>query len=109
MLLGVSSREGTPTHTHSPRVRRHENGGGYTARAMADAGPGEVTVLLRRVADGDAEARAQLAEIVYRELRAMAARQLRGMRGATLLLNATNGSARTPAEIEQLLQTSTVQ
>ncbi len=51
---------------------------------MADAGPGEVTVLLRRVADGDAEARAQLAEIVYRELRAMAARQLRGMRGATL-------------------------
>ncbi|MBL9076581.1 MAG: sigma-70 family RNA polymerase sigma factor [Planctomycetes bacterium] len=51
---------------------------------MADAGPGDVTLLLRRVAGGDAEARSRLAEVVYGELRAMAARQLAGMRGATL-------------------------
>ena len=46
--------------------------------------PGDVTTLLRRVADGDADARGRLAELVYGELRTMAARQLAGMRGATL-------------------------
>ena len=52
--------------------------------------------------DGDGQLRAATDGLLI-------TRYLRGMRGATLLLNATNGSARTPAEIEQLLQTSTVQ
>ncbi len=52
--------------------------------------------------DGDGQRRAATDGLLI-------TRYLRGMRGATLLLNATNGSARTPAEIEQLLQTSTVQ
>lgn len=43
-----------------------------------------MTLLLRRVAEGDTDARARLAEVVYHQLRTMAARQLRGMRGATL-------------------------
>ncbi|MBL8728535.1 MAG: sigma-70 family RNA polymerase sigma factor [Planctomycetes bacterium] len=51
---------------------------------MEDSRAGEVTLLLRRVADGDTDARARLAELVYHELRGMAARQLRGLQGATL-------------------------
>lgn len=49
-----------------------------------DAQQGEVTMLLRRLADGDRGSRERLAELVYGELRAMAANQLRGMRGHTL-------------------------
>lgn len=45
---------------------------------------GEVTVLLQRAANGDAAARSRLAEVVYAELRAMAAMQLRALRGGTL-------------------------
>ncbi len=51
---------------------------------MPDPNRSDVTVLLRRLRDGHGEARAPLAELVYAELRDMAARQLRGMRGATL-------------------------
>ncbi|HEX5054666.1 MAG TPA: ECF-type sigma factor [Planctomycetota bacterium] len=45
---------------------------------------GEVTMLLRRMSEGSDDARGRLAELVYRELHAMAARELRGMRGGTL-------------------------
>lgn len=45
---------------------------------------GEVTVLLQRLAAGQDDARGRLAELVYAELRAIAATQLRGMRGQTL-------------------------
>ncbi|MBL8750012.1 MAG: RNA polymerase subunit sigma-70 [Planctomycetes bacterium] len=51
---------------------------------MAGPDAGEVTVLLQRVAAGDAAARSRLAEVVYHELRAMAAMHLRGLRGSTL-------------------------
>ena len=44
----------------------------------------EVTSLLRRVAEGCDSARGQLAELVFQELRGIAAHQLRGMRGHTL-------------------------
>ena len=52
--------------------------------AMTNAPSTEVTTLLRRIAEGCATARGQLAEIVYAELRGMAAAQLKGMRGHTL-------------------------
>ncbi len=45
---------------------------------------GEVTVLLQHIAAGDAGARGRLAELLYAELRALAAAQLRGVRGQTL-------------------------
>ncbi|MCE9596288.1 MAG: sigma-70 family RNA polymerase sigma factor [Planctomycetes bacterium] len=50
------------------------------------AGPelGEATLLLRRIANGDAVARERLVELVYSELRRLAERQLRGERGGTL-------------------------
>ncbi|HEX5054669.1 MAG TPA: ECF-type sigma factor [Planctomycetota bacterium] len=51
---------------------------------MTDSPTGEVTTLLRRMAEGSGTARGQLAELVYAELRTMAARQLRGARGHTL-------------------------
>ena len=51
---------------------------------MTKPAPGEVTLLLQRIADGEHEARGRLCELVYGELRAMAAQQLRGMRGETL-------------------------
>ncbi len=45
---------------------------------------GEVTLLLQRIAAGHDDARGRLAELVYGELRAIAAVQLRGVRGQTL-------------------------
>ncbi|MCU0867373.1 MAG: ECF-type sigma factor [Planctomycetes bacterium] len=51
---------------------------------MTQPPPGEVTLLLQRIAEGQHDARGRLCELVYGELRAMAARQLRGMRGETL-------------------------
>jgi RNA polymerase sigma factor (TIGR02999 family) len=45
---------------------------------------GEVTMLLQQVAAGQHDARGRLAELVYDELRVLADRQLRGMRGQTL-------------------------
>ncbi len=75
------------------RIRQGEagRGCGYTPGgppaadpAMPESARGEVTMLLRRLADGHADARGPLADLVYRELREMAARQLRGMRGATM-------------------------
>ncbi|MBK8099925.1 MAG: sigma-70 family RNA polymerase sigma factor [Planctomycetes bacterium] len=51
---------------------------------MADAPVGQVTVLLQRIAEGSAVAREQLAELVYADLRAMAARELAAVRGHTL-------------------------
>jgi RNA polymerase sigma factor (TIGR02999 family) len=51
---------------------------------MADSSRGEVTLLLRQLAEGNKEARDRLTELVYQELRAMAARQLHGVRGVTL-------------------------
>lgn len=45
---------------------------------------GDVTLLLRRIAAGQAEAKGQLADLVYGELRELAARQLQGMRQHTL-------------------------
>ena len=45
---------------------------------------GEVTVLLQCMAAGDSAAHARLADLVYIELRAIAAGQLRGMRGQSL-------------------------
>jgi len=45
---------------------------------------GEVTLLLRRIAAGQAEAKGRLADLVYGELRELAERQLRGMRQHTL-------------------------
>lgn len=41
-------------------------------------------MLLRRLADGDGGARVRLVELLYGELRALAAAQLRGTRGETL-------------------------
>jgi RNA polymerase sigma factor (TIGR02999 family) len=52
--------------------------------AMASSDLGEATLLLRRIADGDAAARERLVELVYGELRRLAERQLRGERGGTL-------------------------
>ena len=52
--------------------------------AMTQHPTGEVTLLLRRIAAGQAEAKGQLADLVYGELRELAARQLRGMRQHTL-------------------------
>ncbi|MCC6410002.1 MAG: sigma-70 family RNA polymerase sigma factor [Planctomycetes bacterium] len=51
---------------------------------MTEQDRGEATLLLRRIADGDAGARARLVELVYGELRRLAASQLRGARGETL-------------------------
>ena len=51
---------------------------------MTQSPSGEVTALLRSIAAGQPEARSRLAELVYAELRGMAARQLQGMRGHTL-------------------------
>lgn len=45
---------------------------------------GEVTALLQRVAAGQHDARGRLADLVYAELRGLADRQLRGVRGQTL-------------------------
>jgi RNA polymerase sigma-70 factor, ECF subfamily len=46
--------------------------------------PGEVTVLLQRLAAGQHDAGGRLAELLYDQLRAIAASQLRGVRGQTL-------------------------
>lgn len=51
---------------------------------MSATPPGEVTVLLRHLAAGDAGAHGRLAELVYDELRRMAERQLGPQRGRTL-------------------------
>jgi RNA polymerase sigma factor (TIGR02999 family) len=51
---------------------------------MVEREPSEVTVLLHKAATGDQETRARLTEVVYQELRSMAAIQLRSLRGATL-------------------------
>lgn len=51
---------------------------------MAYRDSGDVTLLLQRIAAGSHDAEGQLADLVYGELRAMAAGQLRGMRGQTL-------------------------
>jgi RNA polymerase sigma-70 factor, ECF subfamily len=51
---------------------------------MSQPPTGEVTLLLQRIAEGQHEARERLCELVYGELRAIAARQLRGLRGGTL-------------------------
>lgn len=51
---------------------------------MATDPTGEVTTLLRRMAAGCGTARGQLADLVYAELRDLAAAQLRGVRGHTL-------------------------
>lgn len=51
---------------------------------MTDARPGDVTTLLRRMADGCDTSRGRLAAMLYDELRAMAAAHLRGMKGHTL-------------------------
>lgn len=51
---------------------------------MANEISGEVTILLRRVADGCGLSQVRLAELAYAELRRLAAAQLRGMRGHTL-------------------------
>lgn len=51
---------------------------------MTETPPGEITTLLRHLATGDAGARARLAELVYEELRRMAARQLGPQRGQTM-------------------------
>lgn len=45
---------------------------------------GDVTMLLRQLAGGQHNAGDRLAEMLYQQLRNMAARQLRGLRGATL-------------------------
>lgn len=51
---------------------------------MSESTSSEVTSLLHRIAAGQHDARGRLAELVYDELRALAARQLRGARGETL-------------------------
>jgi RNA polymerase sigma factor (TIGR02999 family) len=51
---------------------------------MTASPTGEVTTLLQRIAAGQHDARGRLADLVYGELRAIAARQLGGMRGHTL-------------------------
>lgn len=53
-------------------------------RCMTAPRLGEVTMLLQQVAAGQHDARGRLAELVYDELRVLADRQLRGMRGQTL-------------------------
>lgn len=51
----------------------------------ASASPGEVTVLLRRVREGDGEASGRLAQLVHADLRRMAAKFLAGERAAHTL------------------------
>jgi RNA polymerase sigma factor (TIGR02999 family) len=51
---------------------------------MTEPTAGEVTQLLRRLSTGDASARGRLIEIVYAELRRLAAAHLGGARGGTL-------------------------
>ncbi len=48
------------------------------------ASPGDVTLLLQRLAAGQQDARGPLAELVYDELRRLAQGQLRGLRGQSL-------------------------
>jgi RNA polymerase sigma factor (TIGR02999 family) len=51
---------------------------------MTTSPTGEVTTLLQRIADGHSDAKSRLADLVYQELRGIAARQLQGMRDHTL-------------------------
>lgn len=51
---------------------------------MSEVPIGEVTLLLRRLSAGEQDVHGRLAELLYQELRGLAAAQLRGMRGATL-------------------------
>ena len=47
---------------------------------MTPAGPDDITLLLKRMQDGDGDARSRLIALVYPELRRMAARRMRGER-----------------------------
>ena len=47
---------------------------------MSPAEPDDITLLLKRMQDGDGDARARLISLVYPELRRMAARRMRGER-----------------------------
>jgi RNA polymerase sigma factor (TIGR02999 family) len=47
---------------------------------MSPAEPDDITLLLKRMQDGDGDARARLIALVYPELRRMAARRMRGER-----------------------------
>lgn len=51
---------------------------------MSASLPGEATLLLRRIAGGDQDARARLAELIYAELRQIAGGQMRTGRENTL-------------------------
>lgn len=60
-------------------------GPGEDSGASMSTGPSEeMTRLLRGLFDGDASVRGRLAELVYAELRSIAERELRGLRGRTL-------------------------
>ena len=50
---------------------------------MSPAEPDDITLLLKRMQDGDGDARARLISLVYPELRRMAARRMRGERPDT--------------------------
>lgn len=55
------------------------------AEVYVETGPGDVTVLLGRVKDGDQDALAELMPLVYRELRRLAGHFMRGERAGHTL------------------------
>ena len=67
----------------------------------APSNPGDITILLRRVQDGDREAEKSLVSAVYNELHRMAARYMRRERvGHTLQTTAlVNEASSAPASV----------
>lgn len=85
MTAGLRNAGGAAVRVRHPRrlLRLRPVGAMLPSRYTMDR-DGEVTMLLRAVAEGSESARGQLAELVFRELRGIAAHQLRGARGHTL-------------------------